>query len=257
MDTKDDARVALVTGANQGIGFAVAQRLAADGMTVLVNGRRPDAVNDAVRSLRESGKQAHALAGDVASGSEVAHMFEEIESRFGRLDVAVNNAGIAPRVAGRSMRVEETPQPDWERTLAVNLTGAFLISRAAIGLMRRRRWGRIVNMTSQSGRMYTGFGSACYAASKAGLIGFSRVLAGEVGGDGITVNCVSPGRIKTAMAATFANESDVDRQYVARTPAGRVGYGEDVAAAVSFLVSDEASFITGAVIDVTGGFFMP
>jgi 3-oxoacyl-[acyl-carrier protein] reductase len=257
VNTNDDARVALVTGANQGIGFAVAQRLAADGMTVLVNGRRPDAVAEAVRALREGGNQAHALPGDVASGSEVDRMFQEIESRFGRLDVAVNNAGIAPRIAGRSMRVEETPQPDWERTLAVNLTGAFLISRAAIALMKRQRWGRIVNMTSQSGRMYTGFGSACYAASKAGLIGFSRVLAGEVGGDGITVNCVSPGRIKTAMAATFANESDVDRQYVARTPAGRVGYGEDVAAAVSFLVSDEASFITGAVIDVTGGFFMP
>jgi 3-oxoacyl-[acyl-carrier protein] reductase len=257
VNTNDDARVALVTGANQGIGFAVAQRLAADGMTVLVNGRRRDAVAEAVRALREGGNQAHALPGDVASGSEVDRMFQEIESRFGRLDVAVNNAGIAPRIAGRSMRVEETPQPDWERTLAVNLTGAFLISRAAIALMKRQRWGRIVNMTSQSGRMYTGFGSACYAASKAGLIGFSRVLAGEVGEDGITVNCVSPGRIKTAMAATFANESDVDRRYVARTPAGRVGYGEDVAAAVSFLVSDESSFITGTVIDVTGGFFMP
>lgn len=149
------------------------------------------------------------------------------------------------------------PQPDWERTLALNLTRAFLISRAAIGLMKRHRWGRSVNMASQSGRMYTGFGSACYAASKAGLIGFSRVLAGEVGADGITVNCVSPRRIKTAMAATFADESEVDRQYIARTPAGRVGYGEDVAAAVSFLVSDEASFITGAIIDVTGGFYMP
>jgi 3-oxoacyl-[acyl-carrier protein] reductase len=257
VNTKDDARVALVTGANQGIGFAVAQRLAADGMIVLVNGRRADAVDEAVRSLCGHGNEVHALVGDVASGSEVAHMFEQIERRFGRLDVAVNIAGIAPRLAGRSMRVEETPQPDWERTLAVNLTGAFLVSRAAIALMKRNRWGRVVNMTSQSGRMYTGFGSACYAASKAGLIGFSRVLAGEVGADGITVNCVSPGRIKTAMAATFANESEVDRQYIARTPAGRVGYGEVVAAAVSFLVADEASFMTGAVIDVTGGFFMP
>ena len=256
MTTNDD-KVALVTGANQGIGFAVAQRLAADGMTVLVNGRRPDAVDEAVRRLCETGLRAHGLPGDVASECEVERMFEAIEARFGRLDVAVNNAGIAPRIAGRSMRVEETPHTDWERTLAVNLTGAFLVSRAAVALMKRRRWGRIVNMTSQSGRMYTGFGSACYAASKAGLIGFSRVLAGEVGADGITVNCISPGRIKTAMAATFANESEVDRQYIVRTPVGRVGYGEDVAAAVAYLASEQASFVTGAVLDVTGGFFMP
>jgi 3-oxoacyl-[acyl-carrier protein] reductase len=123
--------------------------------------------------------------------------------------------------------------------------------------MKRNRWGRVINMSSQSGRMYTGFGSAYYAASKAGLIGFSRVLAGEVGEYGITVNCVSPGRIKTAMAASFANEEAVDQQYIARTPLRTVGTTEDVAGAVRFLASDAAAFITGTVIDVTGGFFMP
>jgi 3-oxoacyl-[acyl-carrier protein] reductase len=184
-------------------------------------------------------------------------MFDEIKSRFGRLDVVVNNAGIAPRIAGRSARIEDTPLDYWERTLAVNLTGAFLVSRSAIALMKERRWGRIISMASQSGRMYTGFGSAYYAASKAGLVGFSRVLAGEVGEYGITVNCVSPGRIKTAMAATFANEDTVDQQYIARTPLRRVGHTEDVAGAVRFLASDAAAFITGTVIDVTGGFFMP
>jgi 3-oxoacyl-[acyl-carrier protein] reductase len=257
VNTEADTKLALITGANQGIGLAVARRLAADGMRVLINGRRAEAVADAVRQLTAAGAEAHALLADVANEAQVARMFEEIAARFGRLDVVVNNAGIAPRIAGRSMRVEETPNADWERALAVNLGGAFLVSRAAIGLMKRRRWGRIVNMASQSGRMYTGFGSACYAATKAGLIGFSRVLAGEVGAYGITVNCVSPGRIKTAMAATFANEAEIDRQYIARTPVGRVGVGADVAAAVSFLASEESSFITGAVMDVTGGFYMP
>jgi 3-oxoacyl-[acyl-carrier protein] reductase len=222
-----------------------------------VNGRRAEAVEQAARTLRDGGADAVGMPADVSDEQAVTRMFEEIESRFGRLDVVVNNAGIAPRIAGRSARVEDMPFDDWQRTIAINLTGAFLVSRAAIAPMKRNRWGRIINMASQSGRMYTGFGSAGYAASKSGLIGFSRVLAGEVGEYGVTVNCVSPGRIKTAMAASFANETDVDRQYIARTPLRRVGTTDDVAGAVRFLVSDAGSFVTGTVIDVTGGFFMP
>jgi len=255
--SNDDSRIALVTGANQGIGYAIAERLARDGMLVLVNGRRADAVEQASRDLNACGLHTLPLVGDVSLEADVSRMFEDIAARFGRLDVAVNNAGIAPRVAGRSPRVEDTPLDAWERTLAINLTGTFLVSRAAVALMKRRSFGRIVNLSSQSGRMYTGFGSAAYAATKAGLIGFSRVLAGEVGGYGITVNCVSPGRIKTAMAATFANEAAVDQQYIDRTPVRRVGTTADVAAAVSYLSSDAASFVTGTVLDVTGGFFMP
>jgi 3-oxoacyl-[acyl-carrier protein] reductase len=253
----DNRRVALITGANQGIGFAVAQALAAEGMRIVVNGRRADAVAKAARTLRQAGADAIGIAADVAEEQAVTRMFEEIESRFGCLDVAINNAGIAPRVAGRSARVEDTPFDDWQRAMAVNLSGAFLVSRAAIVLMKRNRWGRIINMASQSGRMYTGFGSAGYAASKSGLIGFSRVLAGEVGEYGITVNCVSPGRIKTAMAASFADESMVDQQYIARTPLRRVGTADDVVGAVRFLASDAAAFVTGTVVDVNGGFFMP
>ena len=253
----DNRRVVLVTGANQGIGFTLAQALALDGLRVVVNGQRAEAVSAAVSTMREAGADVSGITGNVADESAVNRMFEEIDARFGRLDVVVNNAGIAPRVAGRSVRVEETPLDAWQQTVAVNLTGAFLVSRAAIPLMKRNRWGRIINMASQSGRMYTGFGSACYAASKSGLIGFSRVLAGEIGEYGITVNCISPGRIKTAMAATFANEDEIDRQYIVRTPLRRVGTTDDVAGALRFLVSDAASFVTGTVIDVTGGFFMP
>ena len=253
----ENHRVALITGANQGIGFALAEALAADGFRIVVNGQRTEAVEQAARKLCDRGADAIGIAADVSGEQAVTRMFEEIDSRFGRLDVVVNNAGIAPRLAGRSARVEDTPFDHWHRTVAVNLTGAFLVSRAAIAPMKRNGWGRIINMASQSGRMYTGFGSAYYAASKAGLIGFSRVLAGEVGEYGITVNCVSPGRIKTAMAASFANESAVDQQYIVRTPLRRVGTTDDVAGAVRFLASDAAAFITGTVIDVTGGFFMP
>lgn len=257
MTSNEVGRIALVTGANQGIGCAVAERLARDGMLVLVNGRRAAAVKQATDRLTASGLRAQPLAGDVSIEADVHAMFAQIESRFGRLDVVVNNAGIAPRVAGRSPRVEDTPSDAWQQTLAINLTGTFLVCRSAIALMKPHGWGRIVNLSSQSGRMYTGFGSAAYAATKAGLIGFSRVLAGEVGEHGITVNCVSPGRIKTAMASTFANESAVDQQYIVRTPMRRVGTTDDVAAAVAYLVSDAASFVTGTVLDVTGGFFMP
>ena len=254
---QNDHRVALITGANQGIGYAVAQRLAADGMRVVINGQRADAVAKAAQTLSEAGADAIGLTADVSNEAAVSRMFEEIQSRCGRLDVVFNNAGIAPRIAGRRVRVEDTPLEFWERTLAVNLTGTFLVSRAAIPLMKARRWGRIINMSSQAGRMNTGFGSAYYAASKAGILGFARMLAGEVGEYGITVNSVTAGRIKTAMAGTFANPDDVDRQYIVRTPMGRVGVPDDVSAAVAFLASDAASFITGAILDITGGFFMP
>ena len=255
--SSNDRKVALITGASQGIGWSIAERLARDGMIVIVNGQRSDAAEKAAEALVAAGEEAIALPADVSSEKAVLGLFDEIRSRYGRLDVLVNNAGVALRVDGRKAPVESTPTDMWERTLAVNLTGAFFTSRAAIPLMKERGWGRIINMASQAGRMDTGFGSAYYAASKAGLVGFSRVMAGEVGPHGITVNCVSPGRIKTAMAATFANADAVDQLYIARTPMRKVGMPGDVAGAVSFLASEESAFITGTIIDITGGFFMP
>ncbi|MDP1538021.1 MAG: SDR family NAD(P)-dependent oxidoreductase [Burkholderiales bacterium] len=250
-------KVALVTGASQGIGWSIAERLARDGMIVIVNGQRPDAAAKAAETLVAKGAQAIALPADISDEQAVSRLFQEISARYGRLDVLINNAGISPRIDGRKATVENTPTEIWERTLSINLTGAFLTSRAAIPLMKQNNWGRIINMASQAGRMDTGFPGAYYAASKAGLIGFSRVMAGEVGPFGITVNCVSPGRIKTAMATTLANNEAVMQQYIDRTPLRRLGVPEDVAGAVSFLTSDESAFITGAVIDITGGFFMP
>lgn len=253
------ARVALITGASQGIGRAIAERLASDGAIVILNGVRRDPLEKTAAEIasRTDDNQVFAIAADVSDESSVAGMIGDIEARFGRLDIVINNAGISPRLDGKRPTVEVTPLEHWSRTLAVNLTGAFLVCRAALPIMKKGGWGRIVNITSQAGRMNTGFGSAHYSASKAGLIAFSRVLAGEVGSRGITVNCVSPSRISTAMAATISGAEDIDKAYIARTPVGRIGGVEDVVPAVAFLVSDEASFITGTIIDVTGGFFMP
>ncbi len=252
-----ERKVALVTGSSQGIGWSIAQRLARDGMVVIVNGQRQEIAEKAAQALRERGSEALALSADVSDEKAVLGLFATIRDRYGRLDVLVNNAGISPRVDGRKALVENTSTDIWERTLAINLTGAFFVSRTAIPLMKGRNWGRIINMASQAGRMDTGFPGAYYAASKAGLIGFSRVMAGELGPHGITVNCVSPGRVVTAMGSTFANAEAVMQQYVDRTPLRKLGMPDDVAGAVSFLASDASSFITGAIIDITGGFYMP
>jgi NAD(P)-dependent dehydrogenase (short-subunit alcohol dehydrogenase family) len=144
----------------------------------------------------------------------------------------------------------------WQRTLAINLTGAFLMCRAAIPLMRKGRWGRIVNIASRAARMRTGIGNANYAASKAGLLGLSRVLAGEVGKDGITVNCIAPSRIVTDMTRAAANGEAAFAANVRDTALGRLCVPGDVAASVAFLCSDDAAFITGAILDVNGGSFM-
>jgi 3-oxoacyl-[acyl-carrier protein] reductase len=250
-------RVALVTGGSRGIGRAIAAKLAADGHIVIVNGSAQKAAQDVADQLAGSGVQVVALAADVSDEQSVAGLIAEIERRFGRLDIVVNNAGISPRVNGAKPTVETTPLEHWTRTLSVNLTGVFLVCRAGLALMKRGQWGRIVNIGSIAGRMNTGFGSAHYAASKAGMIGFSRVLAAEVGRFGITVNCVAPGRISTDMSASFGNATEIDKIYIARTPVGRLGSPQDVASTVAFLVSDAAEFITGGVIDVTGGMFMP
>jgi 3-oxoacyl-[acyl-carrier protein] reductase len=250
-------KVCLVTGSTQGIGLAIARRFADRGHAIVLNGRRPDALEEAAKACSAHAADVLLCAGDVANEDDVLRMFEAIDQRFGRLDVAVCNAGISPRLNGRKPDVDETPLEFWHQTLAVNLTGTFLVCRSAVRLMKRHRFGRIINMASQAARMQTGFGSSYYAASKAGILGFSRVLAGEVGSHGITVNCVAPGRIATEMSKTYANPEAIAQAYAQRTPVGRVGTVEEVAAAVEYLASDEAGFTTGAILDVTGGFFMP
>ena len=209
------------------------------------------------RRSRATGATAIGLAADVGDEQSVARLLGAVEERFGLLHILVNNAGISPRINGHKGAIEDVPLDVWTRTIQTNLTGTFLVTRAAVPLLKKAGWGRIVNMASQAGRMYTGFGSVHYSASKAGQIGLSRVLAGELGPFNITVNCVSPSRTASAMALSFGDADKIEAQYIARTPLGRTATPQDVAATVAFLASDEAAYITGTIVDVTGGFFMP
>jgi 3-oxoacyl-[acyl-carrier protein] reductase len=176
-----------------------------------------------------------------------------IDGEAGRLDILINNAGISPAHAGRSLPVEETELAEWDRVIGVNLTGTFLTCRAAIPLMKRGGWGRIVNFSSMGGRMRSLLSGAHYAATKAGVIGFTRVLAGQVGRHGITANCIAPGRIDTPQSRSFG---DLD-SFLAQLPVGRTGDVADIAAAVDYLVSEAAGYVTGTVLDVNGGHYMP
>lgn len=244
------ARVAVVTGAARGIGSAVAQRLASVGMKVVMADLRDvaQAASTVSRNL------CTGVDADVSDEASVKQLVAGVVSRYGRLDVLVNNAGISPKHNGRKARVEETALSEWQSVLDINLTGTFLMCRAALPHMRAAGWGRIVNLSSQAGRSRSAVTGAHYAATKAGIIGFSRILAEEVGGDGITVNCVAPGRIATAMAAAVPEA--VNREISARIPLARLGTASEVADAVGFLVSDQAAYLTGVTLDVNGGYFM-
>jgi 3-oxoacyl-[acyl-carrier protein] reductase len=251
-DMQQQARVALVTGAARGIGFEIARTLRGIGMRVAL----ADVQENVMQSATQLGdaNSAVGLCGDVSNEADCARMVREATAWGGGVDVLVNNAGITIKKGKDRFPTLETSLRDWQRTLDVNLTGSFLMARECVPLMRERGWGRVVNISSQAGRATSRFSGCAYAASKAGLIGFSRILAGEVGGLGITVNCVAPGRIRSEMNAISGEEGN--QWYLTQIPVGRIGEGGDVAAAVGFLVSDAASFVTGTVIDVNGGSWM-
>lgn len=241
-------RVALVTGASQGIGRACALELAKAGATVALAARSEAKLAEVAAEIEAAGGQAAAVALDVASEESIKNGTKVVLDRFGKVEILVNNAGITRDDLMMRMR-----RADWDDVLSTNLTGTFLLTQMLLRQMMKNRWGRIVNITSVVGR--TGQeGQVNYAASKAGLIGFTRSLAREVASRGITVNAVAPGYIETPMTAVLGEK--LREKMLEQIPLGRTGTDLDIAHSVVFLASEKAAYITGHVLDVNGGMFM-
>jgi 3-oxoacyl-[acyl-carrier protein] reductase len=240
-------KVAVVTGASRGIGRAVAVCLASRGAQV-VAAARGDHAAGTVEAIQRSGGRADLAPVDVTDAESVAVMVGGALERHGRIDVLVNNAGIA-----RDQLLMRMKREDWDQVMATNLTAAFVCVQAVIKTMIKQRGGRIINVSSVVGQSGNA-GQTNYAASKAGLIGFSKALAREVASRKITVNVVAPGLIDTDMTRDLTEKTKDD--WAAQIPLGRLGSAEDVAGAVCFLASDEASYITGHVLAVNGGMYM-
>jgi 3-oxoacyl-[acyl-carrier protein] reductase len=238
-------KTALVTGASGGIGGAIARALHAQGATVILSGTRGDALEQLKAAL---GERAHVVAARMDDAADIDRLAKEAEAVTGKLDILVNNAGITRDNISMRMKDEE-----WEKVLQVNLTGTFRLTRATMRGMMRRRFGRVINITSVVG--VTGNpGQANYAAAKAGLIGMSKSLAQELASRSITVNCVAPGFIATPMTDALTDEQK--KGILARVPADRLGTPQEIAAAVVFLASDEAAYVTGQTLHVNGGMAM-
>jgi len=253
---KSSERIAVVTGAGAGIGLAVAERFCETGLRTILVGRSPN-VLDAARSIQERRKgAAEGFLADLGHEAEIDRFMDAIRERYGRVDVLVNNAGIHPKKEGGGKPLTEEISPaQWAEVLAINLTAPFLLCRAVLPMMKELRWGRIVNVSSRGGRMASPVVAAHYASSKAGMIGLTRVVALEAASSNITVNCVAPGPVTSSMSM---ETSAAMRETLTKSiPVGRYGEPHEVAAVVAFLVSDAAAFMTGAILDVNGGAFMP
>lgn len=239
-------RVALVTGASRGIGRAIAERLGASGHRVAVNYRTgSDAADEVVAAIEAAGGEAMAVGGDVGDADAVAAMFSSIEEGLGPVEILVNNAGVT----ADDLLLRMSPDA-WDRVIQTNLTSAYLCTKAALRAMLRARWGRVITITSVAG--ITGNpGQGNYAAAKAGLIGFTKSIAKEVGSRGITVNAVAPGFIDTDMTGSLGDE--VREAVMPAIALGRFGSPNEVAAAVGYLASDDAAYVTGHVLVVDGG----
>ena len=241
-------RVALVTGASQGIGRAVALRLAAEGAQVALAARNVEKLDAVAAEIASAGGTAAVFALDAANEDSIKACAKAVVAHFGKLEILVNNAGITRDVLALRMK-----RHDWDDVLTTNLTGAFLMTQASMSAMLKAKWGRVINITSVVGE--TGqSGQANYAASKAGLIGLTKSLARELAGRAITVNAIAPGFIETAMTAVLTDEQKT--AMTSQVPLGRVGTDADIAGAVAFLASEDAAYITGHTLDVNGGMYM-
>ncbi len=241
-------KIALVTGAAQGIGREIALALAADGADVAICDVNLEAAQKTAAEIEAAGKKSLAVKANVAASADVTAMIEQVVEKFGRIDILVNNAGITRD--GLILRMKDE---DWDLVLSINLKGAFLCTKAALKYMTKQRSGTVINIASIVGAMGNA-GQANYVASKAGLIGLTKTIAREYANRGITANAVAPGFIETAM--TQALPENVRQELAKQIPMGKLGTPGDVANAVRFLASPWASYITGQVVHVNGGMYM-
>ena len=241
-------RTAFITGASRGIGRACAIALSEAGARVALAARSIDQLEDLAGQLRSQGREAFPVSLDLANADSIKDSFARTTKDFGPVSILVNNAGIAKD--GLALRMKKE---DWDAVIATNLTGSFLVIQQVLQGMLRERWGRIINISSIVGEM-SNPGQANYVASKAGLIGLTKALAQEMGSRNITVNAVAPGFIETDMITKLSQE--LKDNMLGHVPLKRIGRPEDVAAAVRFLASEEAGYITGHVLDVNGGLYM-
>jgi 3-oxoacyl-[acyl-carrier protein] reductase len=246
--TSLNGRVALVTGASQGIGRACAVALAKAGAKVALAARNEEKLKQAVEEIVSSGGEAAAFQIDVADEDSIKNGVKAAIEKFGKIEILVNNAGVT-----RDTLVLRMKRADWDMVINTNLTGAHLCTQAAMGSMLKQRWGRIINISSIFGQMGQA-GQANYSASKAGLIGLTMAVAREVASRGITANAIAPGFIETAMTDSLSPE--LKQEVLKMIPLGRTGTDADIANAVCFLASEEAGYITGNVLKVNGGMLM-
>ena len=243
-----NGRTALVTGASQGIGASIAEGLSAAGARVILAARGVERLEALASTLAERGAEACVLELDISDAEAVPGRLAELTEGWGDIDILINNAGITDDNLLVRMGAEQ-----WERVLQVNLTGAYAVTKAVLRGMMKRRWGRIVSVSSVVGLMGNA-GQSNYAAAKAGLIGFSKSLARELGSRGITVNVIAPGYISTAMTAEMPEAAR--QTFEGAIPVGRFGEVEDIAAAAVYLASEEAAYVTGQVLNVSGGLYI-
>lgn len=247
--TTPSRKVALVTGASRGIGKAIALGLAQRGYDLGLNdiARQADALAEVVKQAEAFGGNAMALHADVSSKAEVSAMIESLLARFGRIDAVVNNAGILIAAP-----VETLPEHSWDAVMDVNAKGTFLVIQAVLPAMKSRGYGRIVNIASIGGK-HGAPEQAHYSASKAAVMGFTRVLAQELGASGITANCICPGIILTDMGRVNLDDPEVQKTWRNKTAQDRIGMPEDVVGPVAFFCSDDSAFVTGQTLNVDGG----
>ena len=243
-------RTAIVTGSGQGMGAAIARALAERGANVVINDLNAEMSERTAADLCGAGFAALAIAGNVVDKADVGRVVERAVEHYGGVHILVNNAGVL-----RPTPVAEIPEDEWDLVVDVNLKGTFLCSQAVLKPMQEAGWGRIVNLSSTAGKNISTVGGAHYTAAKAGILGFTRHLAKEVAGDGITVNAVCPGLFDTEMVRATIDDARA-RAYAESFPISRLGKPSEVAELIAFLASDRASYITGASLDINGGDLM-